>query len=159
MRKRKKYNPLKQAQTLAKHSLRNTAIGCIPGHTDCQLLDLSSQSLMPITNSTVKLITGLRHPWSVFIAAFGVDHNGDHYMKSKEIFVQDPQFQSEMVETLNTHHVQLCKEFNASHLISVGWLATPYKKDWQEEEAFNLLDKLGALQFSSSNDNEVVETQ
>lgn len=152
MRKRKKYNPLKQVQLLASQSLKNSAIGCVIGQDGCQLIDLRSNTILPVSHNKVTLISSVRHQWSVFIAVFGIDHNNQHYMKSKEISVVNPAFQSDMVETLNSEHSQLIKEFNTSHLLSVGWLATPYLKDWSEENAFQVFEKLGALDFELNND-------
>lgn len=157
MSKRKKYNPLKQAQMLAKNSLKHSVIGCVPGKGNSQLIDLKSESLVPVTSNKFHLISSLRHTWSVFIAAFGVDTEGNHYMKANEINVTHPAFQSDMVEMLNSEHQKLCKNFNQQQLISVGWLATPYLKDWDEAHAFSLLEMLGALDFERNQNGEILE--
>jgi hypothetical protein len=147
MRKRKKFNPVKQATSLAKHALKNKAIGCIVSGTPCQLIDLKRNIVVPISPTTVNIISNLRHQWSVFIAVIGLDDSDNHYMKSEEVNVVNPAFQSEMVETLNNRHLKLINGFNQRHLISVAWIATPYIKDWNSADAFNLLDMLGALEF------------
>lgn len=156
MRKRKKFNPLKQAEALARARLKNTAIGCVPAQGPCQFLSLTSSKLIPMTQDTFQLISNIRHKWTVFIAVFGIDDFGKPYMKSEEIEVTDPQFQKDMVNTLNKHHKTLIDGFNRKHLLSVGWLATPYKHIWNEDQAYKLLTQLGALEFVKNEENEIL---
>jgi len=157
MRKNKRYNPLKQLDLVAKVALKNSAIGCIAGKDGCQLIDLRSVTKVPITENKVRLLSTLRHQWSVFIAVFGIDDNNKRYMKSEEIAVNHPVRQEEMIDALNTHHLALGKKFNHRHLLSYGWLATPYLKDWKESEAFEILESLGAFDFKKLSSNEIVE--
>jgi hypothetical protein len=157
MPKRKKYNPLKQLQSLSNIALKDHAIGCIPTKTYSELINLKTNSVVPINNTKLKMITELRHKWSVFIAVFGIDSQNQYYMKSNEVIVANPVFQSELSDTLNTHHQTLCSQFNPNHLISVGWLATPYSKVWDEQKAFKVLENLGALSFKRDEDNNIIE--
>lgn len=157
MRRRKQYNPLKQLHSVANQSFKNVTIGCIAGKGSCQLIDTRTFSPITLTNTSYSLITNLRHKWSVFIAVFGIDAQGQYYMKSEELSVVTPTFQSEMVATLNEHHAKLIKNFNKSQLISVGWLATPYLKEWDEAIAFNILSKLGALSFIRTPEGNIIE--
>jgi hypothetical protein len=159
MRKRKKYNPLKQLDLVGKVALKHSAIGCIAGKDGCQLIDLRSNKIMPATQTIVRLISGLRHQWSILIAVFGIDDNNQKYMKSEELSVAMPIYQADMIDTLNRHHVNLGKRFNHKHLLSYGWLATPYSKEWDEKEAFNLLNSIGAFKFRQTDTNEIFEIQ
>lgn len=156
MSKRKKYNPLKQAEALSRAKLKNTAIGCVPSKGPCQFLSLTNSQLVTMTQDKFHLISNLRHKWTVFIAVVGIDDFGKHYMKCNEIEVNDPQFQRDMVDTLNKHHKELIDSFNQKHLLSVGWLATPYKTTWQEDKAYDLLTKLGILDFEKNESNEII---
>lgn len=156
MSKRKKFNPLKQAEALARARLKNTAIGCVPAQGPCQFLSLTNFQLMPMTQQTFHLISKIRHRWTVYIAVVGINSFGKYYMKSEEIQVNDPQFQKDMVKTLNKHHKKLIDNFNPAHLLSVGWLATPYKHEWSEEEAYDLLTKIGILNFKKNENNEII---
>lgn len=155
-KRKKKFNPLKQAERLAQHELKNTAVGCVPGQGPCQLISLASKTPIPMTLAKYDLISKIRHRWTVFIAVIGKDDFGKFYMKSEEIEVKDPQFQKDMVDTLNKYHQELIKQFNDKHLLSVGWIATPYRYQWNEKEAFEILKELGALAFEKVNEKEVV---
>lgn len=155
MQRNKKYNPLKQVNALAKIALKHSAIGFVTGSVGCQLIDLRTRKVNSASEGTVRLISTLRHPWSVFIAVMGVDELGKHYMKAEEISVNIPVYQSEMIETLNRHHAKLGENFNHKHLLSYCWLATPYAKEWDEADAFKLLSKLGAFDFKRTEENEV----
>ncbi|WP_269519519.1 hypothetical protein [Alteromonas sp. BMJM2] len=158
MSKRKKYNPLKHAEARSRAQLKNTAIGCVPAQGPCQFLSLTNSQLIPMTQDTFQLISNIRHKWTVFIAVVGIDDFGSYYMKSDEIEVNDPQFQKDMVETLNKHHKALIDTFNQKHLLSVGWLATPYKYSWDVDQAYKLLVELGVTDFVKDEENEVYKT-
>jgi len=147
MKRTKKYNPLKQLDLVAKQSLKNAAVGYVTGSKGCKLIDLRNKQVSYASHTTVKLISTLRHKWSVFIAVFGIDSSGQKYMKSEEITVTRPCFQSELIDTLNEKHAALGKNFNQAHLINYGWIGTTYVKNWDEAEAFDLLTNLGAFEY------------
>jgi len=155
MSKRKQYNPRKKIDFQAKQELEYSAIGCIPTKGPCHLFNLRTGKTVPILPKQINLISTMRHQWSVFIAVFGIDQFGKYYMKSNEISVNKPTYQVDMITTLNDAHSNLIKEFNPEHLISVGWLATPYLKIWNESKAFTLLESLGALNFVTKNTNDI----
>jgi len=156
MKRAKKYNPLKQLELLGRASLKNSAIGFVTGGVGCQIIDLRNNKISSASQTTVHLIATLRHRWSVLVAVLGVDDNGKHYMKSKEITVTRPVLQAELIEVLNEEHAALGKNFNQKHLLSYGWIATPFVKEWDEEAAFNLLTSLGAFEFERTENNEVI---
>jgi hypothetical protein len=143
----KKYNPLKQLDLVAKQALKNAAIGYVTGSEGCKLIDLRNKRVSNASHTTVKLISTLRHKWSVLIAVFGIDSNNKKYMKAEEVYVNRPVLQSELSSILNDKHALLNKKFNQKHLISCGWLATPFVKDWQESDAFEVLTTLGAFEY------------
>ena len=147
MKRTKKYNPLKQLDLVAKQALKNAAVGYVTGSKGCKLIDLRNKQVSYASHTTVKLISTLRHKWSVFIAVFGIDSSGQKYMKSEEITVTRPCFQSELIDTLNEKHAALGKNFNQAHLINYGWIGTTYVKNWDEAEAFDLLTNLGAFEY------------
>ena len=149
MRRNKKYNPLKQLNMVARYALKNVAIGYVTGSEGCKLMDLRNNKASLASETTVRLISTLRHRWSVLIAVLGVDSSGKQYMKSEEITVTEPCLQSELSDVLNMEHIALGKKFNKQHLISYGWLATPFVKEWSEREAFELLTMLGAFDCES----------
>jgi len=145
MKRTKKYNPLKQLDLVAKQALKNSSIGYVTGSEGCKLIDLRNGQISNASYTTIKLISTLRHKWSVFIAVLGIDSAGQKYMKSEEIMVTRPVIQSELSDILNEKHLTLGKNFNQKHLISYGWLATPFVKEWADPEAFKLLTNLGAF--------------
>jgi len=85
---------------------------------------------------------------------FGIDSTGQKYMKSEEIIVNRPVLQSELSDILNEKHLALGKNFNKKHLINYGWIGTPFLKEWQESEAFDLLTNLGAFEYRLEQEDE-----
>lgn len=143
MTKRKKtYNPIKQATLLANHRLKNLAVGCIPP-APCELVNLKTQSTFPISQALYDSIYKLRHKWTVHCAVIGIDHQGQPYMKSNELVFKEPYFQYEVAELLNTEHRKIIKGFNQDQLLCAAWIATPYAKNWDEHEAFKTYETLG----------------
>ncbi|WP_370242846.1 hypothetical protein [Marisediminitalea sp.] len=156
MPKRKSFNPLKQTDLLAKARLKQTAIAFITGQDACLFIDIKTHKIIKTDFATYNLISNLRHPWTVFIAAFGVDEFNNRYMKADEVVAQHPAFQRDMVNTLNQHHQNLISRMNQKHFLSAGWIATPYDLNWNERDAFNLFETLGAFNFKKISDTEVI---
>lgn len=148
---RKKYNPLKHLVYTADHVLKNYAIGFITGEKESNLINIKHNRIAPANITTVKLITEFPHMWSIYIACFGVDQNNVKYMKSNEIHLQEKRLQKDIVDTLNNLHSELCSNFNKTHMVSAGWIATPYYYEWEEEKAFKILSDLGAFNYTNNN--------
>jgi len=147
MKRNKKYNPLKQLESVARYALKNIAVSYVTGGGGCKLVDLRNGQASNASHTTIKLISTLRHKWSIFIAVFGIDSSGQKYMKSEEITVTRPVLQSELSELLNKKHLALGKNFNKNHLVSYGWVGTPFAKEWREKEAFEVMENLGAFKY------------
>lgn len=148
MKRNKKYNPLKHLEYTANRILRNYAIGFITGEKTSCLINIKHNRVAPVNPTTIKLITDLPHMWSVYIACFGVDNNNVKYMKSNEVHLQEKSFQRDTVNILNKLHAELCATFNKAHMVSAGWIATPYYKEWEEKRAFEVLTELGAFEYT-----------
>lgn len=147
-KRNKKYNPLKHLGYTANQVLKNYAIGFITGNKASDFIDIKRNKIAAVNITTLKLITELPHKWSIYIACFGVDQNDVRYMKSNEIHVQERMLQKDIVSTLNDLHKELCSNFNKTHMVSAGWIATPYYHEWEEERAFEILSELGAFEYT-----------
>lgn len=145
---RKKYNPLKHLTYTATHVLRNYAVGFITGRDGSNLINIKHNRIAPVNPTTFRLITEFPHMWSIYIACFGVDQNNNKYMKSNEIHLQEKRLQRDVVDTLNELHSELCSNFNKSHMVSAGWIATPYYHEWEEAKAFKIMTDLGAFEYT-----------
>jgi hypothetical protein len=150
MKRNKKYNPLKHLTYTATHVLRNYAIGFITGQGGSVLINVKHNRIAPVDPTTVRLITEFPHMWSIYIACFGIDNNNAKYMKSNEVHLQEKRLQKDVVDTLNELHGELCSNFNKSHMVSAGWIATPYYYEWDEEKAFKILSDIGAFDFTNN---------
>ena len=144
----KKYNPLKHLQYTANQVLKNCAIGFITGNESSDFINIKRNRRAPSNNTTIRLITEIPYNWSIYIACFGIDNNDAKYMKSSEIHVQEKMLQKDVVDTLNELHAELCSNFNKAHMVSAGWIATPYYHEWEEERAFEILTELGAFEYT-----------
>lgn len=155
-KRRKSFNPRKQASSIAKFALKNLAIASVPGQGPCHIIDLKSNKIQrQIPRLTYDLFNENRYRWTVLIAVFGIDHQGQYYMKSEELVSQEEYFQLDMFQIRTEKHKSLISRFNQSQLLSVGWIATPYDKIWDEEEAFQVLEGIGALNFIKDDANQL----
>jgi hypothetical protein len=143
---RKKYNPQKHLQNSANLLLKNKAISYITGQPHCLFVDTKKAKLLDVSSTHVYLLSKIRHSWTVYISAFGFDEKKQPYTKSKEVYVSTPCFQADLVDYLNKEHAILCRSFNSNHFSGAGWLATPYHCNWEEKNAFNLFNMLGAFE-------------
>ncbi|QBX05406.1 hypothetical protein [Alteromonas sp. RKMC-009] len=81
------------------------------------------------------------------MAVFGIGVDGKPYSKADEMEASEPYFQWELEDLLVEKHKQIVASFNKNQMLSVGWIATPYPKSWDEREAARHLINLGALDF------------
>jgi hypothetical protein len=147
MKRTKKYNPKKNVYLEAKLALKNSAVGFVTGSEGCRIINLRTHKISDPSLLTTTRLSTLRHKWSVFIAVLGVDNHNKRYMKAEEIQVNQECLQSELVDILNEKHAALGKNFNKKHLVNYGWIGTPFVKEWQESEAFDVLTNLGAFEY------------
>ena len=84
------------------------------------------------------------YKWGVFIAVLCKNEFGDRYMKADYIKVDRPITQPELADFLNEQHSELIKNTNPKHLVDVGWLASPTGKEWTEEQAFEIFERMAA---------------
>ena len=150
MKRKKKYNPLKHLEYTANQVLKNYAIGFITGNKASDFIDIKRNRKAAVNMTTVKLIAELPHKWSVYIASFGINHKNEKYMKSNEVHIHEKVLQKDIVETLNSLHAEQCSNFNKSHMVSAGWIATPYYYEWEEDKAFEVLSSLGAFEYTNN---------
>ena len=157
MKKRnKKYNPYNASHRTAKAVLRNVGMLYVLGE-DPTPINLRTYKTMTLDQVLFKSLTGFKHKWSVFIAVFGLDGFGKHYMKSELIQTSEPYYNDELVDVLNVHHHRLYKEANTQQVISMGWLAVPNVIDWNEEEIFKLFERNGALNYTRDDQGNFIQ--
>lgn len=156
MKKRKKFNPLKQAKITADYYLKHYCVGSVMKQP-VKLIYKPRMQIVPMSKQIFSLFSRFRYNWSVYIAAFGIDANGKKYMKSEQMNFKDPYFHAELTDVLNQYHSRLIAEFNPTQLLSVGWLATTYPYDFDEKQAFLLFEKIGAFNFVKLDNGDIVE--
>lgn len=87
-------------------------------------------NLGPVLDKTIRLEP---HHWNLLLAAFCRDGAGEEYIKMLVTRSDRPCLQRELDESASKRHSELIRSCNDSHLIGVGWIATPYECDFPEE--------------------------
>jgi hypothetical protein len=144
MPKRKKNNPMKRQNAIAK-SLIGGRYVIFVGGGKCQIADPRLNICYPATQNEIAAFAEHRHKWTILVAALGVDNNNRRYIKSHEIQCTEYYFQSEIADLCADVHRALLDEFNGNHFINVGWLASATPIEFDEKKALTLFEKAGGF--------------
>ena len=68
-------------------------------------------------------------------------------MQSVVVTTNEPCYQSDLLDVLHEHHLNLLAGCNEAHILNVGWLASPVGHEWTEKEAGDIFTKLNAWDF------------
>lgn len=110
----------------------------------CHLVDLRRNRKHPSpSKSLISLFTDHPHKWSILLACFCVN-GSERYVKTEQINLAAPYYQSDLLEFLKEAHGELARQCNQSHLSGLGWIASTSNVDFDVEQAELLLDELGA---------------
>lgn len=146
MKKRKKYNPAKNATIGAKAGLKNLAVWFSLAHSDkCELINYKRFNTVQVSPSIATAISSWRYRWSVYMIGLGRSQNGQEYMKHAKLDCKNEYYQSDLVDVLNKEHKAfIAKEIPDAHLCNVAWLAIPFDVDLSEGELGELCAKFDA---------------
>jgi len=144
---RKKYNPLKGKLVMVNHALKSIGVfrsTQTQEDGECEVIDYKKGKRVHMGKSMAKAIVGLRHKWTIHIAAIG--NNGfDDYIKSEVIECKHEMYQADLAEYLDKEHKKFIeKEMNPDHLRNVAWLAIPCGGEISESDFGELMSKMGA---------------
>jgi len=145
MSKRKTHTKQRRLNRLGSAILKDCAISFIAG-TDrtCSLINVKTKRSFNPGPALAQTIETGRYSWSIICAVFCRDQNGSEYMKSIVIETTEPRQQKELLDPLHENHLALLSECNESHLVNVGWLASPASREWTEKLAGDIFSKLNA---------------
>jgi hypothetical protein len=143
--KRKKHNPIKRAQRVARLELSNFAIIYASTNDKKYLLNEIKCEIIKRTDSfTATAIEKLRWRWSVMCVAFGVERNGKLKAAPIQIDANGEYFYHELADMLSKEHADFARKCNENMTVfGVGWYAVPRVTDMDLEKimpAFELLD-------------------
>ena len=143
----KKHNPRKAIETSIRAVLKDTCVSFFTGGDElCRLIDINSGRQKDVTVNVYNAIERTRFKWTIYLMAVCQMPNGDRYIKGHEVAATQPYFQTELAEYLNDEHQKLISSnaVNEQHLVAAAWVATPYEHEWDEAQAFKLMESQGA---------------
>lgn len=138
---RKKNNNVQRMRKLADCALKGIAV-CFVGKDDenCHIVSEKQKKIVIPGRTLVNAITQVPHHWCVMLAVFGIDSSGKEYFKSEVIRTTSRYYHRDINEMLVEHHERIMANFNSNHLIQSGWLASPGREDWSEQEAAEIFE-------------------
>lgn len=142
---RKPHNPHERKRRQAQQLVKGFGVAFVTGRETCEVVDLIGNKIFPATLLQTRAMTEMAHPWSMFIAALGIDDQGKQYFKSEQIFLPDRRKQCDLADSLNDYHQQFVrKSMNPNHLAGAAWIGSPEGLDITEEQADIIFTALGA---------------
>lgn len=146
VKKRKKFNKLKQLTRAADYFVRDLLICYTDNLKGCVMLNRKTRRIIPPESHegrTAIASLGRPHRWSCLIVVLGVDGDTE-YFKSELIETSERYFQEDLSPTFEENHLRLSSEMNPNHLCGLAWIASPTGGDIPEEDAAEILTNLEA---------------
>lgn len=145
-KRNKRYNPNKINGAIDRIALKKKIVTYVTGDSVNNLYCLNQDKQIQVDKRLAFALGNQPFEWSVIIAVFCRDQNGEEYLKSELVSAKEKYFQHELIEVLNEQHKALIKSVNRNHFIGAGWLASPEGRDFSESETDRIFRKLGAFQ-------------
>ena len=143
MKKRnKKYDPMKAAIS-ASNVLAKRYIFAMVGKSEPIILKRDGRRPKSVSNALLAALLDVPQCWSVYLAALLRDNQGRDYVQSIEINLKNRMTQAGLTTDINDLHHGLISETNPSHFVNVGWIASPARLDINDEQASEIMTKLG----------------
>lgn len=147
-KKRKKYNPLKQVEQIARAGLNEMVITFNSLDDKCKVLDVKRNRFYdPISPNMFKAIWEIRHYWRLYLALRVKQSNGkEGYVFRVMEPPEFPVFQPEIEESLTAQHKEFAaeEEGKGNTILNAGWIADPFGKNvFSDEQTDKILVNLG----------------
>ncbi len=138
---RKKNCNLKRMRRLADCALKGIAV-CFVGESDenCHIVSEKQKKIVRAGPTLVNAITQVPFHWCVMLAAFGIDSNGKKYFKSTVVRTTSRYYHRDINAMLIEYHEKLLAGFNKNHLVQTGWVASPNRDDWSEDDGAGIFE-------------------
>lgn len=144
-KRNKRYNPKKVVRLIDRMVLKNKVVTYVTGDSYNNLYCLKQKKLISVDKKIAVALAEQPFEWSILIAVICRDQNGTEYIKSELIASNQKYFQHELISFLAEKHQKLIQSVNRTHVIGVGWLASPEGRDWEEDQAGQIFEQLGAF--------------
>jgi hypothetical protein len=148
----KKRDHNKVTKIINRMVLKNKIVTYITGDDFNNLYCLQKNKKVSASLDMAKALANQPFKWSVLIAVFCRDQNGQEYIKSELIASKQKYLQHELIQFLSAEHTALIKSVNGNHVIGAGWLASPEGIDWDEKVAGKIFEQLGAFEWAKDQD-------
>jgi len=123
---RKKYNPLKSAQSCARAGLKDLIISFNAEDQDCKVRSIKSGKELTVSRSMFNAVWQFRYKWGLWLAALIKEKNGKEAYTWMEVESPLPVYHEEINDSLSGQHKAFLDEEKAkgNEIINIGWLAS-----------------------------------
>ncbi len=150
MKKRnKKYNRVEAVRKSNERILKGFCV-CYFANDNTPKQDIILANLkgdkMPVTQTMADAITHHRYKWSVMLGVFCIE-KGNATCKFELAEFDGYYLQSELVGYLNDRHQAFIAKQKSKNvnMTGAGWIASPVARDFTEDEAGAIFEKIGAF--------------
>jgi len=147
-KRRKQYNPNDRMDKLIQKVLKHSAVIYVLNDKPfANLIDMNNGKIINVSPEIERAIKEREYKWSVLLVVFCVDQHGEHYMRMQIGDTNVHCKQSDLDTAASKQHVELLHTCNEHHMIGIGWMASPYFREFDKsEDEFieSIFDKFGA---------------
>lgn len=125
-KQRKKYNPLKSAQSCARAGLKDLIITFNAEDQVCKVRSIKSGKELTVSRNMFNAVWKFRYKWGLWLAALIKEKNGKEAYTWMEVESPFPVYHEEINDSLSDQHAAFIAEEKAkgNQIINLGWLAS-----------------------------------
>jgi len=123
---RKKYNPLKSAQSCARAGLKDLIITFNAEDQACKVRSIRSGKELIVSRNMFNAVWKFRYKWGLWLAALIKESNGKVTHTYREVISPFPVYHEEINDSLSEQHADFIENEKAkgNQVINVGWMAS-----------------------------------
>lgn len=141
---------LVQQNIRARKNVRNLAITLLPGDK-CSVVNMNTYKAPALSLHKAKKIMRdfceVKHEWSVLLCVFGRSPIDGEYWKTLDVAPDGKYYSNQINDSLRHHHDEMLKNFNMDHFLSLGWIAKPNAKLFDNDKVFKMFYEMGAFEY------------
>lgn len=120
-KRNKKYNPHKVSKCRVCNFMAKHLIAYREDWEKSQCFHRSGRPVL-LTKSEAKEITYTVMQWDLIVCLIGIDSNGDHYAKIKELPTSAEYFNQDLTSVYYSVRDEMLADFNPNHYVTSGWV-------------------------------------
>lgn len=132
-----------RTERIQRAAIKNCAVLWYAGSSFNFCVNLANGNRVRVGEVMESAYNHLHLNWSVLLVALG-DTGSERYQKAVQVRTPEQMLMSQLQPYLEPIHRDLIDTMPRHHMHNIGWIARTDGKEWNEEDAFDIFERMGA---------------